>query len=329
MKQVTRLTHILLLIAFVCAPLTAAFGGSYKKLVVFGDSLSDHGNMNAIFNTAPVTWSNGDIWVDYLARTWSVSAANLTNKAYGGAMTSSHLTAYAYQNDGNAANDAYIPTLQALGFKEQVTAYVGASPQIDSSQTLFAIWIGSNDIDHYLTRQAAGDTTLPAAATYIQTAVTRIKDAVVQLSGSGARHFLLLNIPDIGKTPKLASQSQAIKDAATQFSRQFNLAMQAAVEGAVNTLNGTTKGHTLEQFDTFTFLEKVITEQRFPNTTGTLVVLDGNGNRTSAMNSPVSDYLFWDAIHPTTKAHEILAGEVNSQMVSGSSGCFINAAAPF
>jgi phospholipase/lecithinase/hemolysin len=87
-------------------------------------------------------------------------------------------------------------------------------------------------------------------------------------------------------------------------------------------------------FDIFTNLNEIINSGIFANVTGTYMVLDANGDRTGATNEPAEDYLFWDAIHPTTKAHENVATEIGDVLAAmgivpasdghGSSTCFID-----
>ncbi|MCG8470433.1 MAG: SGNH/GDSL hydrolase family protein [Desulfobacterales bacterium] len=314
-----------LFFTLICLFSLASYAGArtYEKVVVFGDSLSDHGNLNTINSSAPVTWSNGDVWVDYLARNWR---ATLTNRAYGGALTSGHLTAFEFQTDRDPSNDNQIPILNALGFAEQIQRYVAASPVIDAKNTLFALFIGGNDLLLFLRRAAANDSTLPSTQDFISTTTARIQTAITQLSGAGARHFLLINLPNLGSIPTFAARPQAAKEQATQLTRQYNLALQNAAELAINTLNDSGEPHTLHQFDAFTYVDRVIAERRFPNSTGTLVVLDAQGRRTSQLNTPEDAYLFWDPIHPTTKAHELLAIEINAQLSGSSSSCFIDTA---
>src|ERR1051326_2693804 len=146
---------------------TLAFAGvQYDRMIVFGDSLSDTGNV--LFNTTgssfvtarPTTpyydngrWTNGSalngqaglnlahsaytgVWHEVLAdrlgvaRARPVLGANGTNYAYGGATTAN--------SSGTYTNN--------IGFQVQ-NQYLGNNPNWDSHH-IYCIWGGGNDIRH-------------------------------------------------------------------------------------------------------------------------------------------------------------------------------------
>lgn len=279
----------------------------YSRMVVFGDSLSDQGNFNRIVPSEPVQWSNGDVWINYLARDLAIPNANITNHAYGGAMTSSHIVALQLAADNDATNDAQIPTFQALGMAERISAYAASSPDVRSDETLFVLWIGGNDMASYFERAQAGDPTLEAAPTYIANAVGRVAQSMIALSRIGAREFLVPNLPDLAQTPLFMAVPEQARAQATQLTQAWNAALAQALVTAKSAIGNDAVIH---QFDTFSYFNEIIENGPFPNTTGTLMVLNQQGKRTGEVNSPASDYLWWDAIHPTTKAHELFAQEV-------------------
>ncbi len=287
-----------------------AFAADYSRMVVFGDSLSDRGNLNRIVPSQPVTWADGDVWVDYLARELVIPNSRVSNNAFGGALTSGHEVALALATDGDPSNDAQIPTFQALGLDERVAAYVASSPDFRRDrpeETLFVMWIGANDLAAYFARLQAQDPTLPDAATYIGAGVGRIAQAMGRLAGIGARHFLIVNLPDIAQTPRFAAFSQQVRAQVTQLTQAWNGALAQAVNAAQTQIGSDAVVHT---FDSFRYFNAILAGNTFANTRGTLVVLDQQGRRTSAVNTPASDYLWWDPIHPTTQAHGLFAREV-------------------
>ena len=84
---------VTLLVSLVTITVSSA-ATAFSKIVVFGDSLNDRGNMAAFtggaFPNAPVyvygRQSNGPLWVEYLASRLGM-ANNLDNYAVVGAMT--------------------------------------------------------------------------------------------------------------------------------------------------------------------------------------------------------------------------------------------------
>ena len=80
-----RLYVVGLLLLFLVLPFgSSAFASTYSQVISFGDSLSDDGNADGYgFGV----WSNGKVWVDYLAESLGVG---LLDMAYGGAQSNYH-----------------------------------------------------------------------------------------------------------------------------------------------------------------------------------------------------------------------------------------------
>ena len=315
---------------FLCSPSGAE---TFTKLVVFGDSLSDRGNLNRVDPTQPVVWSDGDNWIDYLSRRMEITGDNLVNHAHGGALTSGHLAALALAGDGDPTNDARIPTFAALGFAEQVAAYVAAAPTVDSAATLFVFWIGGNDIASYISRSLAGDTTLAAETDYIATATARVGTAMEQLASVGARNFLILNIADVSKAPTFLATNTATQAQVSQFVTAFNTALDREVDATEATyeINNENTNLTIFKYDTHALVTRTLGNRTFPNITWSYVILDEQLERTTqTRNEPVTNFFWWDGLHPTARAYEILATDVAVQFSpaldppsSGGSDCFL------
>lgn len=117
-RRITGVVLALCLLLPICA-----LASNFSNIVAFGDSLSDNGNLYADDPSACPTetyyqgrFSNGLVWVDYLAQA-NYLDATLINHAYGGADTSDLI--------------------------DQVTAYINAGTL--HTDALFTIWIGGND----------------------------------------------------------------------------------------------------------------------------------------------------------------------------------------
>jgi phospholipase/lecithinase/hemolysin len=142
-----------------------ALAGPFNVIVVFGDSLSDNGNLLLIPDQPkpdPTLYyqgrlSNGPVWVEYLADAQHLNVS-LTDRALGGAMS-----------------DSLIPP----GLIEQVPAYITAEGSPLSAKALFIVWIGGNDYLH-----GDGDS---------QATVNNIKDALEQLAQAKAMNILYRN----------------------------------------------------------------------------------------------------------------------------------------
>ncbi len=177
---------------------TPAAAGPYSSLTVFGDSLSDTGNIYALTgNTFPSTpyqpgrFSDGPVWIDVLAAglglpmgaTPSLLGGN--NYAYGGARTG--LT-------GNALNPFDPPGV----YKQVRDLWAPANPSADASG-LYVVVGGGNDMRDARSQVGGDDSTRQTAA---EQAAQNIEDSVALLASLGARTVMISTLPDLGATPE-------------------------------------------------------------------------------------------------------------------------------
>lgn len=158
-----------------------------RNMVIFGDSLSDTGNLYAYMdNQIPSSppyfsgrFSNGPIWVELLA-----------NKVFAGEGHERVLD-YAY---GGAAVETEIDDEDSLfSLKHEVTTYLQEHNNIADPNSLFFIWIGANN---YL--NPPEDMTVEENAALVN---ANIRKSVVELLQKGAKHIALINLPDLSRTP--------------------------------------------------------------------------------------------------------------------------------
>ena len=254
-----KLSVLLSLFVFLLFPLSGS-ATPYSSIVAFGDSLSDNGPADGY---GYGTWSNGKVWIEYLADSNHLNCA-LTDYAYGGATTCD-----TYPNL-NWQVDQYIEKLDS-------------SPITDG--TLFTLWAGGNDFLNLQPGDNAGEA--------IQNAVLNMGLALIKLLEAGATDILVLNLPNLGATPRMNS-TPASYAAGQYISYNYNNALASALSGfsATPSLN-------IYNLDIYGFMQGILANPGlygFDNVTGMLSVQGATG-----------DYLFWDSIHPTTQAHEMIA----------------------
>lgn len=241
---------------------------AYSAMYIFGDSLSETGNYEAIGAGglaypepyAPGRFSNGDVWVDYLAALLGLPAPTPaaapqggTNYAWGGAMTS-----------GQAGPlPPYDLGVQSLGF-------LAAHDGVADPAALYVVWAGGNDA-------LAGDVTHTA---------DNIGAVIAALASAGARNFLVPNLPPMGDAfTKVNVDLVPVLDS-LESSPELQL-VQLDVAGlfmaiafdALSESGGAGFGFT-----------DIVT----PCFDGTTVCADPDG------------HLMWDAQHPTTRAHQLI-----------------------
>jgi phospholipase/lecithinase/hemolysin len=172
-------------------------------LFVFGDSYTQTGfnplstqpsPSNPLGNPPYPGWtsSNGPNWVDYLATAYNRSTVLTYNLASGGATVDSALVA------------PYAPTVVSV--KEQVRTqflpiYGSETKSVAwrANDSLFAFFIGINDVGNAWYRDNS---------TAIYDSIFSVYASLIRdVYGSGARNFLVLNVPPVNLSPLITAQN--------------------------------------------------------------------------------------------------------------------------
>jgi phospholipase/lecithinase/hemolysin len=267
----------------------------YTDIVAFGDSLTDFGGI-AVYNgdfpdtidDFPKAMTNDRVWIQYLADEWG---ADLDNNAIGGAKTDKHTSSQIQE----LIDIGVIPDFSYLG---QVSRFIDENETFVPADTLFVVWIGGNDFLGF--NLAQGDQNQ-----FVNETIGNIRTGLNDLAAeAGARVFLVLNLPDMGKLPEYNDNTE-ISEKATALAHDFNLALE-------NTLADFTQvnsGVRVYVFDVFDYINELIASDIFVNTTGTYLELDEDGDWTGDFNGPADEFIFWDKYHPTDRTHRLLAQE--------------------
>ena len=263
----------------------------FSSIYVFGDSLSDNGNIPKLYGTTarpsppyyPGRFSNGPAYAEYLPGLLNVPAANFTDDAIGGALSGT----------GNLGD------FPAAGTENEVERYL-ATGRTANSRDLFVLWTGAND---YLGLSGTATSAIPlpvvqaVLSQVAATAVGNISQEVTQLAGTGVKNFLVPNLPNLGVTPILngtpasadiglfatTAHNTDLTQSMAQLSRQLHVNIVLA---DVDTLVTDIVAHPAKYGLTN------VTQECIFNAT------------CIAQKQP---YLFWDEQHPTEQVHQILA----------------------
>lgn len=236
---------------------------SYKSIAVFGDSLSDTGNLHKLtlgrFPAYPYyegRFCNGPIWVDYLQQ--HVPNTPFHNYAVGGA---------GVILDG-------IPILPYTFSTEELLSKLNLSLE----GCLCTVLFGAND--------------------YINTkedisydVIASIQEQIEDLISRGGRNFLLINIPDLGRTPKGKDNKE--------FLSRVCLAHNAKLFSLYNHLSICYTLCKFKYFNLCAVLEDIFSSPASYNIQ----------NIISPQLHTVSTetHFFWDEFHPTTQIQKICA----------------------
>jgi outer membrane lipase/esterase len=282
----------------------SASATDFSNVIVFGDSLSDGGNISLAtapgiqpplrFTTNPGTTAAENVAAG-LGFTLAPSVAGGTDFAWGGA--------------GFVNNVAAVPTIP-----QQLQMYLGANGGKADSRALYQVWGGANDI-FYLSGTLTDPNAIAAGA--VNAAQTEL-GLLGGLQAAGARYVVVYNLPDLGKTPSAAAGGAAAQAGASQLAVLYNGVLSSGLGQLSN------NGLNIIPANTYALLNEVIANPSaygFSNVTapacgaGSSSVQCGpQGSGLPYTYAPGTNdtYLFADGVHPTTAAHAMLSQYVLS-----------------
>ena len=291
-----------LTVAAVGGIASAASAQSYSRLVVFGDSLSDNGNLFAATGGASPTsppyfqgrFSNGPVFTELLGFNVGRSAAGASvtgsiNYAYGGARTDS---------------SAFPP-----GMRNQLLAYTGGGGTFRSTD-LVSILGGANNIFQGLPAAGASANPTGAITPVVNAAAADMTFLVNSIAAAGAGTILVGNIPSLGNAPQFRGTVAAplAEFAGTSFN--------SALLSGLMTTAAARPGTNIILFDIFK-VGAALTAN--PSAFGLTNVTDACFNGVTVCATP-NTYLFWDGVHPTAAGHQLIARLANDYLYYGDIG---------
>jgi outer membrane lipase/esterase len=287
-----------------CALLCALAGASpalaapFTGLHVFGDSLSDTGNVFVFTETLSPgngippppyfggRFTNGPNYVDWLGLGLGFSSAPVllggNNYAVGGATAASGLPP---------------------GLIAQRDLFLLRHAGVADPSALYVTWIGANDMQAVIDAYIADPTTASGAAAAIGSSIADLRQTILALNQAGARSFLVPNLPNLAFVPKYTKLNDpAVSLFALQLSDAFNLALAQML--------ATIPGNQLavHAFDANAlFLAALLDPAGFGLTNVTTPCFSGSPFAPGTVCADAARFLFWDEIHPTAAAHAHLA----------------------
>ncbi len=276
-----------------------AFGQSFTGLYVFGDSLSDNGNLFRLTGQPPAPYfqgrfSNGATYAERLPGLLGFTYTPSTNYAVGGALTST-------------AHNSGIPN---VGMQSQVNNFLG-SGRAFGPRDLVVVWGGANDYFATLATVATQSQTQAQATigSQITTTIGNLAGQVQALARAGAREIIVPNLPLLGATPGVSASGATATATANLITTTHNSNL-ASTMGAV----GRGVGANVYLIDTaalFTDLQTNPAKYGLTNTTAQCVQTAACVGGSSATQA---QYLFWDGVHPTAAVHQIYATYVAANL---------------
>ena len=248
-----------------------AQAGPFSSVVVYGDSLSDNGNLFAVSGYPPPPYyagrlSNGPVAVEQLA---VKLGAPLLDFAWAGAST----------GIGNLGDGGTPTGFGLFGLPGMKTELANTQAMLGPflSTGLFVVWGGPNDF----LAPSPLDTTPQAVITR---AVGDVLSIVTTLQGLGAHNILVPGMADLGLSPDFLAMGPVAAAQATAATSAFNQALRSSLPPGVLF------------YDTAALLRDMVAN---PSKYGLTDVKDACFNGTTVC-ADASKYLFFDSLHPTT-----------------------------
>ncbi|HET9241384.1 MAG TPA: SGNH/GDSL hydrolase family protein [Oligoflexus sp.] len=295
---------------------TQGYAGDFSRLYVFGDSLSDAGNLHIAllqqgigglpgeysksFYPIPLgRASNGPVAMEYVANQLGLQALPSflggTNYAFIGAKA---------QMDHDAFPFDFPAQVYALAGKLQAS---GAGLQ---ESDLVTVMIGANDIRSAIETVAVTQN-MADAEQQIDQAIASVRQQLGFLRSLGARNWLLVNAPELEASPYIqelmAQIHPSAKKQVKELTKRFNTQFEKLVRELE--LQGSGQVRFFDIYHEAHVIQATSFAAGFTNRTDTCwSQADGYVNGCSVAAS--FDYFYFDNFHPSTRIHKQVADRI-------------------
>ncbi|MBN8492773.1 MAG: PEP-CTERM sorting domain-containing protein [Burkholderiales bacterium] len=248
-----------------------------SKLVVFGDSNVDTGNLFGVFGVPGGRSSNGKLVTEYVAEAFGVP---LQNFAWGGATSGATNVV-----GGGVANTGLLSQLNTF------QSGLGGSPA--DAGALYIVWAGSNDL------VGANFTNAADVQARIDGAITNLNTALSQLDTLGAKKVLVAT-----RTPR--PDLLGDNDKAGQK-------LNDAIRGLVPTADAALAAH-IELFDAYALIADMVNNPAGYGFTQNLALCNSFVACRGSLDV-ARGWINWDDAHKTTRVHELMGQAMVAQVV--------------
>ncbi len=284
--------------AVICATL---IGGSaaqsatrhYTYFGVFGDSLSDPGNLYAALGGAyPPSppyfdgrFSNGPVWAEGISAEFEGKGLDTGNFAYGAAR--------ALPTDVNTTDPIEI---DVPDLPDQIENFA-ASGETLGALPIASLFFGANDI--IFNGLPARDPIGVAVA-----AANAVADGALSLAAMGFNDFLIFNLPDLGNTPLFSLYQPGASPFASAATVAFNTTLGARIGGLRDV------GLHVAEVDMYALFEDLLADPEAYGVTDVKLPCLPPNSLIACTGADQTDRAFFDTIHPNYVIHGEIADVV-------------------
>jgi len=272
----------------------------FRQLFIFGDSLSDTGNLAAVIGNFPSPpffrnrVSNGPVGVEILAARFGLTA-DASLHLIGPSVGSNYAVA--------GARAIISQPIDPRDLGTQIILFLANHGFVAPSDALYVMFIGGNDL-----RDARDVPSRARAKEIVRDAAEKVREAIEDLAEAGAHTFLLVNSPNIGAIPEtrlLAFGNPGLIERARRVSKLYreeleDIAEQLEDENEIE----------IVEFDLFKFFKNLLRKAdhlEFTNTTDACFSsITFSFHPDCAFGANFDQFIFFDEIHPTTRVHALV-----------------------
>ena len=301
-----------MLVVLLWQSAAVAAGGTYSRIVAFGDSVTDPGNAFVQLHTSAVPpfdlvpsapyargghhFSNGATWVEQLGTTLGLNPS--PGPALRVPVVFSNYSVGAARARAVPPNDNFPPNDLAAQVGLFLTDFAGAAP----TDALYVIHIGGDDLRDALVALQT-DPTFFTSFAILKAARDALQANIVALASAGAHTFLVPNAPDLSLIPEVRLAGLAAQAAGQVLAAQFNILLEALLGGLE-----ASSGVKIFRLAIFDLINEIVAAPAAFGLTEVEVPCITPDTTVHPFCSRPDGYLFWDGIHPTRAGHGIIAG---------------------
>jgi phospholipase/lecithinase/hemolysin len=293
MNRRTIVCFLLLFLSFANGQASAQF----SKLVTFGDSLSDTGNLASISIDFPYPFyrnriSDGPVMADYIATSMASNAE-----------ASLHLDGkFGGFNYAIAGGNIVGTDTEDLG--AQIDAFLLRGNGSADPTALYLVIMGGNDI-----RAVRSITSSTSAQAEMNAVINTLLAQLQRLIDAGARTFVISNVANIGRLPETIER-QANDSSVINRARLYTQYYNANLSKQLSAL-ARSRAIGLTQLDLYAEFETLVTTASaldFNHTQTGCFDLDGfDFHRDCNFGARFDRFVFFDNLHPTAKTNRIIS----------------------
>ncbi len=321
-RQTGAAAAVTILLAFGAGPAAA---GPFSADYVFGDSLSDRGNLAAVlghnFPSPPFfhdSFTNGPTAVQVMAQRLGLNAdpslfvtgfKNAIGYTAGG---SNYAVAGATAGNSIPTNGNNTQGVGGANLGNQIGAFLALKGSVAPADALYTVFIGGNDV-----RTAAKQ----LKTSYLTDGISAETAGIGALIAAGAKTVLVVNVPDVGLIPEFTQSTRPNAVAEGKAAHDDSISYNQALASSVISIAASSPGVNIKLFDLFSFNNTYIANAASVGITNTTDACYTNYD--GVLNTPatflkinpacgaidpatgqaanIGQFQYWDTIHPTAK----------------------------